>query len=369
MYNVVLRNMQAPGDVLILSACIRDIHRCYPGMWNLRALTPRPDIWFNNPDVIHGPYPSKNTVDIGYTRGLQHANDNVGHFISGMMYDCSVKLHHPFYPTELRPAVYLTDEEKDPANNPVPPGYWIMMAGGKADFPTKVWDPAYFTEVAARLGKDIRIVQMGASGGIHSNPNIPGTHSMVGKTTLRQFLQMVYHSDGVICPVTAAMHAAAAFNKPCVVLAGGREPWWWEAYTRNNWNANCTLPCPDDFVSHRFLHNLGQLPCSQHGGCWAQGITEKKVRMCKAVVGGPTRPQPRCMTMITPDMVVGAVHDYLAGKPVIEDEIPSYLAPCILKSSRMPAYPRASPPARADLEREERVRRERIRRELTAFKQ
>jgi hypothetical protein len=59
------------------------------------------------------------------------------------------------------------------------------------------------------------------------------------------------------------MHLAAAVevppgmpkNRPCVVVAGGREPPHWEAYPH-----------------HQFLHRAGSLLCCDDGGCWKSRV-------------------------------------------------------------------------------------------------
>jgi len=119
---------------------------------------------------------------------------------------------------------------------------------------------------------------------------------------------LVYHSQGVLCGVTAAMHLAAAVevnggkpsSRPCVVIAGGREPVQWEAYPH-----------------HQFIHTIGQLSCCADGGCWrARTVAlndgnERDLpdRLCTDVVAK----LPRCMHMITPAEVIRRVESYFEG--------------------------------------------------------
>jgi len=93
--------------------------------------------------------------------------------------------------------------------------------------------------------------------------------------------------------------------RPCVVVAGGREPAHWEAYP-----------------THRFLHTTGALPCNMAGGCWRMrcqpvgdghpsDAPEERcvapVRVAKDLV------VPRCMFMIKPRDVVRAIRLYTRG--------------------------------------------------------
>ena len=103
----------------------------------------------------------------------------------------------------------------------------------------------------------IPFVQCGEQG--HWHPRLAHVIDLVGRTTTREFVRLMYHAEGVLCPVTFAMHLAAAVptragrppHRPCVVVAGGREPPHWEAYPH-----------------HQFLHTVGMLSCCADGGCW-----------------------------------------------------------------------------------------------------
>ena len=138
---------------------------------------------------------------------------------------------------------------------------------------------------------------------------------MRGKTDLRQLVRLVHHAQGVTCPVTLLMHLAAAVevkggrprNRPCVVVAGGREPVHWEAYPH-----------------HQFLHTNGALPCCEQGGCWRSRTVrledgdEKDGSLCLDVLSADSAharsgPLPRCMDMITAAEVARRIELYFHG--------------------------------------------------------
>jgi ADP-heptose:LPS heptosyltransferase len=119
----------------------------------------------------------------------------------------------------------------------------------------------------------------------------------------------MYHADGVVCPVTFAMHLAAAVpvrpngrkSRPCVVIAGGREPSQWEAYP-----------------SHTFLHTCGALKCCDHGGCFKSRVkplydgAESDNSLCVMPVEiGNKDFLPKCMDMIAASDVIQAVERYM----------------------------------------------------------
>ncbi|MCY2962965.1 MAG: hypothetical protein NT069_04805 [Planctomycetota bacterium] len=86
--------------------------------------------------------------------------------------------------------------------------FWIMMAGGKYDFTVKGWNPALFQKVFNHFRRRIQFVQCGEKG--HFHPPLKNVINLVGNTDTRQFDRLIYHADGVVCPVTFAMHLSAA---------------------------------------------------------------------------------------------------------------------------------------------------------------
>ena len=184
--------------------------------------------------------------------------------------------------------------------------FWIVAAGGKYDLTIKWWDVKRFQEVVNRFRGRIQFVQVGSRG--HCHPKLEGVVDLRGKTDPRQLIRLVYHSQGVLCPVTGLMHLSAAVKckwrgwqtRPCVVIAGGREPAHWEAYP-----------------GHQFIHRNGALRCGGQGGCWRDrtfrlGDGDKRDRppnLCVDVVNG----LPRCMDMISAAEVIARIETYFVG--------------------------------------------------------
>lgn len=311
MTGLILHNRQAPGDALMLSCAVRDLHLGYPGEYEARVVVPAADIFLHNPYIA-----TKQTCDlptrvIGYTNSITSANRRVGHFCSGFVQGLSEILGRRVRLTALRADVHLTDEEKDPANCPVKPPYWLAMAGGKRDFTAKIWHHSNWQQVVSTLTKDVPVVQVGRSE--HKHTALSGVVNLLDRTTLRQLMVLAYHAEGAICHVTCLMHLMAAFNKPCVVIAGGREPWWWEAYNETTWRQNAINPVPNDFVNHAYLHTIGAMECCKKGGCFMCGIGEKLSKNCLHVdrIGGGF--QAACLSRITPAEVLRHTHNYMNG--------------------------------------------------------
>ncbi|MGH7967357.1 MAG: glycosyltransferase family 9 protein, partial [Limisphaerales bacterium] len=111
--------------------------------------------------------------------------------------------------------------------------FWIIDAGGKYDATVKWWARERYQAVVDHFRGRILFVQIGACG--HHHPKLEGVIDLRGRTNFRELIRLVYHADGVLCPITALMHLAAAVERkgvqrdprPCVVVAGGREPVHW----------------------------------------------------------------------------------------------------------------------------------------------
>ncbi len=256
MRQLLLQSFQSPGDVLMLTATVRDLHAAYPGQFQTDIRSSADALWQHNPRVtrFEAGQPGVEVIDMHYP--LIHDSDRRPvHFLEGYHDFLSQRLSLKIPVTQFRGEVHLTTDEK--ASLPdlgieLPERFWIVMAGGKYDFTAKWWNPESYQAVVDHFQGRIPFLQCGESH--HWHQPLRHVTNLVGKTSLRDFVRLMYHAEGVICPVTFAMHLAAAVEtkpgrpplRPCVVIAGGREPPHWEAYP-----------------GHQFLHTVSML-C--HGG-------------------------------------------------------------------------------------------------------
>jgi len=319
----ILTHMLSPGDLVCLSALMRDIHLTYPGEFETDFFTTVAPIWDNNPyitrlwnhDEKHPVItsPGATFIKCDYGKGLREQQTEAIHFCQYFHRDFErqtgipVKFHHP------SGELHLSDIEQ--STPPVKVKYWLLISGGKSDFTIKVWNTKSFQRVVDMLGEvGLGVVQTGSTAKGHWHPELHGDNliNLCGWGNFREFLQQVYHAEGVICGVTAAMHMAAALGKPCVVLAGGREAWWWEAYVRENkglGDARTQLTVP-----HRFLHTIGQFDCCKTHGCWKDKVVkiDRSDSLCTLPIITDEMPMAACMHAITPEMVVTAALSYYA---------------------------------------------------------
>lgn len=317
---LLVKNNLSPGDYVVLTAAIRDLHSCYPGKYITRVETPQPAVFSNNPDCSRFPTdPKTKQFRAGYNNvshyTINKCNEHKAHFMWGFIGHFNKELNLNVKLTDFRPALYLTQEEKETPLLEKP--YWIFASGGKRDYTAKWWDPACWQAVADLMqARGHKMIQVG--GGSHTHPPMRGVTDLVAKTTFRELIRLIYHAEGVMCVVTCLMHIAAALNRPCVVVSGGREPWWWEAYDHRTREKNMRMgypdwkpPANDNFIPHRFLDTLGQLDCCTGQGCWRNWIVrtpelddQPDFRFCSKPAQGPSTIIPKCLQMITPEMVV-----------------------------------------------------------------
>ena len=309
----------APGDIACLTAVPRDLHLSYPDRYEVHVATHCKTLWKHNPHVagIHprGKVPKGiEPLAMNYEWYIPQANKHQLHFVTAFhrRFKRITKLDLPCL--HAKGDLHLKDEHKQAA--PVDGRYWIVVAGGKTDFTTKVWSSQRWQKVIYALrDRGLQVVQCGADHRGNHHPALDGTIDLVGKTSLRDVLWLIQHADGVICPITCFMHFAAALNRPCVTIAGGREHWWWEAYVNvegvehfGPYSAPVTVP-------HRFLHTQGLLDCCKKRGCWKNKLLaserDKHRSHCKQPTeDGYGQPVPKCLELIDVDTVVNAALSY-----------------------------------------------------------
>lgn len=312
MKKLILRNFLSPGDLVMLTAAIRDLHQCYPGQFLTDVRTPYPQLWENNPYLtpLNEGDSGVETIDCHYPL-IHQSNERPYHFIHAFIAYLNDRLHLEIKPTAFKGDVHLSSEEKgwhsqvcEIVGDDRP--FWLVASGGKFDFTNKWWELSRYQEVIDYFRDKILFVQVGRLEDHH--PPLKGVIDLLGKTDMRQLIRLVYHSQGVLCPVTAIMHLSAAVpskpgfphNRPCVVVAGGREPSQWEAYPH-----------------HQFIHSIGALPCCQRGGCWKSRVLplgdgdekDRAENLCVNVV----RNLPKCMDLIGADEVIRRVELYFKG--------------------------------------------------------
>jgi ADP-heptose:LPS heptosyltransferase len=259
--SISIRQGQCPGDILVLTASIRDLKNKFPNLI-LRMSTTAHEIWENNPHVSeHAPEKSSDQtdsdIDIKVEYPLIHQANQCGkHFIYGFKEELERTLGISFEITAFKCDVHLSDQEKGWTNQVrdtfnYAGKFWVINSGSKKDFPLKQWSRIRWQEVVDALRGKVQFVQVGEEHPNHHHDPLKGVFNLVGKTDIRQLIRLCYHAEGAVCHTTMLNHLMSAWEKPCVVIAGGRESSGWESYNETT-----------------YLDTVGNLHCCKSGGCW-----------------------------------------------------------------------------------------------------
>lgn len=316
---LLLIHKRAPGDTVVLTGLVRDIALAHPGRFEIAVDTNAAALWAHNPHIRPlDELKSRGKVEhvkLTYGKGLRDQNHETIHFLAYFHRDFEVQTRVRVPVMLPYPDLHLSEEEK--TSRIVEGRYWLFISGGKSDFTAKVWgSDAWAATIRQLASLGIPTVQVGGTDKGHWHPEIPGALNLVGRTSHRDWLRLIHQADGVICGVTGAMHMAAALQRPCVVLAGGREAWWWEAYVRENRGLGGQETAQKLAVPHRFLHTIGLLDCCRTHGCWKNKVLplNKDPSVCKYPIVTPGQAVPKCLQMITPEHVIEAVMSYYEDK-------------------------------------------------------
>ena len=301
MRKMILRNFQSPGDLVMLTAAVRDLHRAHPGEFLTDVRTSCPALWENNPYLtpLSDEDPDAEIVECHYPL-INRSNTTPCHFLHAFPSYLNEVLGLRIRVTEYKGDVHLTEAEKSGDFG----DFWLLASGGKYDYTIKWWDHNRYQQVVDHFRGRIQFVQVGERG--HHQPPLDGVIDLRGETNLRQLVRLMHHAQGAISAVSLLMHLAAAVetpswrlkHRPCVVIAGGREPPHFTAYPH-----------------HQYIHAVGALACCDNGGCWKSRTLplgdgdSKDEELCVDVVGT----LPRCMDMIGADEVIRRIELYYRG--------------------------------------------------------
>lgn len=276
-----------------MTAAVESLARQYPGRYRISTQTTCQAIWDHNPHV-HPWEGNGRTLELQYPLIHESHHMRTGHFMGAFVSDLGQQLGIPIQLQVNRPALYLSDAEKN--TRLVEGPYFVLNAGVKSDYTAKLW-PGYQAIVDHFRGQ-LPFVQIGEKH--HRHEPLKGAVNMIGKTTPRQLFQLVHHSLGGIGPTTFLQHVHAALGRFYVCILGGREPKWWA-----------------DYPTQTTFSTMGQLPCCRDRACWksrtvplGDGDSKDNSLCTLPILSGPV-PVPACMQAITPDMIIQSIETYL----------------------------------------------------------
>ena len=316
MRRITLKSGLALGDIVALSAVPRELANQYPGQYQVAMDTPFLSLFESNPHVVPAD-DSFEVIQCEYHRdrweSVNNSNQAPTHLITAYCQDVANSLGITLRPSKLAGDIHLSRDEYGWKSIPHErfncQRFWLVCSGGKDDFPIKQWSHDSYQRVIDWFRGRIQFVQVGSNAPGHMHRPLNGVLNLVGQTDIRQLVRLVHSSCGILCGITGLVHLAAAVPlptwqkrpKPCVVIAGGREPRTWYGYP-----------------THRILESVGTLPCCSTGGCWHSHVVpvldgqDDQRRFCERVVND----QPKCMNMIRPESVILEIEKYMDSEGI-----------------------------------------------------
>ena len=338
---IVFHNRQAIGDILMFTCAVRDFKAAFPEV-EVRVNSTAMHIWDYNKNIcqdswieVLDPYTlykgkeklsdqqrldlTQRAIKIATERDLavqvyigpgkatNASNRSDRHFSNAYRISMETVLGVRIPQGPIRPDVYMSEEEYS-APPIIEPPYWLITAGEKGDWTCKTFPFMKWQEVVEK-SPQIKFVQLGSAG--HKHPDLSGSNviNMIGKTEdrhrgIRDLWNLFNYCEGSMGLVSFQMHLAAAFNKPCVVIAGAREP---VHFTR--------------YPGQQYLASDGCLPCTVTKGndaptaCWFC-----KIERCPDHSNHEGQEVPLCADLFTSDEVVNAIERYYFGGRLLLDK-------------------------------------------------
>lgn len=349
---ILLRHGRSVGDVLMLTAGIRDFKLLFPKI-AVNAETCFPELFNDNPYVdksITRTTPDVEYYEVGYPQ-IQHSNGGIIHFSQSFLLniitqvdaykslrmplnkftstfsngriskgDDNLDSEKPFKTyckkyykfndkfCRKRADIYLSDHEKEYDLIKDKYGiekYWVVSFG-KNDCTCKIWDFRKFQTVIDYFSQfGIKFVIIGRRD--HVTYKLNNVIDLIDKTTLRDVISLVYHSEGSISGISMLMHMAAAiprkdgfYGRPHVAIYGGREN---IAFTN---------------YEHQIIHTVNTMQCcDNNSGCWKSQIIpsgrQEKETLCQMPIVSDGKTIQTCMDNITSDDIIRSMMRYYEG--------------------------------------------------------
>lgn len=284
-------NLQGIGDVVAMTAAIRDLKLAYPYL-DVTILSNYNDVFLNNPyarsvnSFVKIDDEDSEFYIIDFRAPFfDYLQYSYPHFLGGFHKSVIYETGLTYNSSSLLPDLHVTTKELDDIRKKfeLKKPYWIINAGHRKSVLTDVdgtmkwWGVRNYQEVVNSLKHKMRFVQIGGKSDTHTQ--LENATSLIGQTNLRELICLIYDSNGTIGPISGHMHIAAAFGKPSVVIGGGFEDFMLTKYPKQ-----------------RNIHSIGLLPCCRSSGCWT----------CHAAVACDNRVDGlcKCMFIIKPSQII-----------------------------------------------------------------
>jgi ADP-heptose:LPS heptosyltransferase len=210
------------GDYAFLTGVARNIRAQYPNfMFKFIGRDGYKDLFLHNPDFTD----EESDMDlplIKYGTRDDEIHASNGNLVESYTRNVCNALGIAQVPFSVRTPVFtLTDEEI--ASQSRFRGSLLVNANHQTCSVSKGYP--HGKEAGAELVKTgIHVVQVGGNEERDVTTELDGVEDMRGKTSIRQYLGMVYNCACILTPPSGIQNLGAAWGKPTVVVMGCREP-------------------------------------------------------------------------------------------------------------------------------------------------
>src|ERR1051325_6803870 len=175
MKKLLLECGLSPGDIVMLTAAVRDLHYWYPGCFITDVRTSCAELWEHNPYLtpLTEQDPQLQRLPCSYPL-IDHSNGRPYHCLHGFIDFLNRKLGLEIKPTAFKGDIHLSQQEKiwysqvhELTGEDTP--FWIIDAGGKYDITIKWWEQSRYQQVVDYFQGKIQFVQVGQLG--HHHPD------------------------------------------------------------------------------------------------------------------------------------------------------------------------------------------------------
>ena len=110
----IFTNHQSPGDIVMLTAAVRDLHATFPGDFLTDVRTSCPDLWLHNPHLtpLTEDDPEAEVLPCHYPL-IHQSNQRPYHFIHGFIEYLGERLGIRILPRQFKGDIHLSEEEKE----------------------------------------------------------------------------------------------------------------------------------------------------------------------------------------------------------------------------------------------------------------
>lgn len=111
---IIIKHNRAAGDILVMTAVVRDIHRAYSDRFDIGVETSFSELWENNPYIIKlkDKRLGASVYSLSYGDGIQKAGKEPIHFLRAFHNDFEKKSNLKLPMTEAKPDIHLSEKKR-----------------------------------------------------------------------------------------------------------------------------------------------------------------------------------------------------------------------------------------------------------------